>query len=62
MKALFIRLFFRKKNRPLSASEFFRSASPQEKERLLREVARKSNADQRELVRRYHEKFPEKTS
>ncbi len=36
-------------------SSFFRHASPEDQKRLMEDVARKANQDQRELVEAYHQ-------
>ena len=51
LKALFTPHKQEKKN----FSSFFRHASPEEQKRLMEDVARKANQDQRELVEQYHQ-------
>lgn len=51
LKALFVSHKQEKKN----FSSFFRHASPEEQKRLMEDVARKANQDQRDLVKQYEQ-------
>jgi hypothetical protein len=46
---------FAKKPELQNFSYFFRDASPEEQKRLMEDVARKANQNQRELVEQYHQ-------
>jgi len=46
---------FAPKQKKKNFSSFFRHASPEEQKRLMEDVARKANQDQRELVEQYHQ-------
>ncbi|HLD63374.1 MAG TPA: hypothetical protein VI913_00585 [Candidatus Peribacteraceae bacterium] len=52
------RLFKREETPKTDFSEFFVSASTKEKEKLLRQVIKDANKDQRELIKRYDKAFP----
>ena len=54
----FLKLFKPKPKLIPSFSDFFRYASKEEKEKLFLEVAREASEDQREILRRFDEKFP----
>ncbi len=54
-----IKRLFKKKSAPKTDfSEFFVSATDKEKEELLREVVRKANQDQQDLIKRYENTIP----
>ena len=54
MKNLFKQLFARKSQEKKDFSNFFRTASREEQEKLMKEVAHKANEDQRTLFEQYH--------
>jgi len=59
MKALFNKLFSKgnKKTEKNDFSAFFRDAKSKEKKRVIMEIVRKSNADQREIIEKYNKKL-----
>jgi hypothetical protein len=54
----FLRIFKRKSVPKIGFSEFFVSTSREEKERVLREVVREANQDQRDILDRYEKMYP----
>lgn len=50
-----LKQFFAPKQEKKNFSSFFRHASPKEQKRLMEDVARKANQDQRDLVKQYEQ-------
>lgn len=57
MKALLKKIFGRAEASKAGFSSFFRNASEQEKKKLIKEVVREANADQRKILEKYDRQF-----
>lgn len=53
--------FIRRSTPKRSFDDFFNNASPEERERLMKEVMRKANEDQRRVVEQYDQLHPKTT-
>ena len=52
-------LFTPHKSERKNLSSFFKHASPEEQKKLMEDITRKANQDQRELVEQYHQTHKE---
>ena len=57
MKEIIKKIFTKKDVKPIGFSEFFTNTKSRDKKKIIKEVVKKSNKDQSDLIKRYDQKY-----